>query len=36
MAIWQGAPNISVGLYIYKGIIPAGLGNIIGGGLFVS
>lgn len=36
MGIWQGAPGISVGLYIWKGIIPAGLGNIIGGGVFVG
>jgi formate/nitrite transporter FocA (FNT family) len=29
--IWQNAPGISVGYYIYKGIIPALIGNIIGG-----
>jgi formate/nitrite transporter FocA (FNT family) len=29
--IWQGAPGITVGLYIWKGIIPTLLGNIIGG-----
>ncbi|KAF2661329.1 putative formate/nitrite transporter [Lophiostoma macrostomum CBS 122681] len=34
--IWQGANGITVGLYIWKGIIPALLGNIIGGGLFVA
>lgn len=34
--IWQKAPGLSVGLYIWKGIIPAGLGNIIGGALFVG
>lgn len=34
MGIWQGAPEISVGLYIWKGIIPAGLGNIVGGAIF--
>ena len=34
MGIWQGAPDITVGLYIWKGIIPAGLGNIIGGAIF--
>lgn len=34
--IWIGTPNLSVGLYIWKGMIPAGLGNIIGGGLFVG
>ncbi|KAF1984963.1 Formate/nitrite transporter [Aulographum hederae CBS 113979] len=36
IAIFEGAPGISVGLYIWKGIIPALLGNIIGGGLFVG
>lgn len=34
--IWQKAPGITVGLYIWKGIIPALIGNIIGGGLFVG
>lgn len=34
MAIWVGHPQITVGLYIYKGIIPVLLGNIVGGGLF--
>jgi len=33
LGIWVGAP-ISVGLYIWKGIIPALLGNIVGGALF--
>ncbi|KAF7170319.1 hypothetical protein CNMCM5623_002763 [Aspergillus felis] len=36
MGIWLGAPEITVGLYIWKGIIPALLGNIIGGGLFAG
>jgi hypothetical protein len=36
MGIWQGAPTITVGLYIWKGIIPAFIGNVIGGGLFVG
>lgn len=36
MAIWLDAPLITVGLYIWKGIVPALLGNIIGGGLFVG
>ncbi|KAL2836477.1 Formate/nitrite transporter [Aspergillus pseudoustus] len=36
MAIWLNAPGISVGLYIWKGIIPTLLGNIVGGGLFVA
>lgn len=31
MGIWLNTPSCSVGLYIWKGIIPAGLGNIIGG-----
>ena len=34
MGIWQSTPGLTVGLYIWKGIIPAGLGNIIGGALF--
>lgn len=36
MGIWQGTPGVTVGLYIWKGIIPALIGNIIGGGLFVG
>ncbi|ODM14353.1 hypothetical protein SI65_10188 [Aspergillus cristatus] len=36
MAIFLGAPEISVGLYIWKGIIPALIGNIVGGALFCS
>lgn len=36
MAIWLGAPEITVGLYIWKGIIPALIGNIFGGALFVG
>jgi hypothetical protein len=36
MAIWLEAPGISVGLYVWKGIIPTLLGNIVGGGLFVG
>ncbi|KAF4256452.1 hypothetical protein CNMCM8812_003818 [Aspergillus fumigatus] len=36
LAIWLGAPKITVALYIWKGIIPTLLGNIIGGGLFVA
>ncbi|KAL4875413.1 Formate/nitrite transporter [Aspergillus karnatakaensis] len=36
MAIWLEAPGISAGLYIWKGIIPTLLGNIVGGGLFVG
>lgn len=36
MGIWYHTPDLSVGLYIWKGIIPSGLGNIIGGALFVA
>ncbi|KAJ5247641.1 hypothetical protein N7468_002624 [Penicillium chermesinum] len=36
LGIWVSTPGISVGLYIWKGIIPTLLGNIIGGGLFVG
>lgn len=36
VAIFYGHPDIGVGLYIWKSMIPAALGNIIGGGLFVG
>lgn len=36
MGIWVGAPGITVGYYIWKSMIPALIGNIIGGGLFVG
>ncbi|PWY83607.1 Formate/nitrite transporter [Aspergillus heteromorphus CBS 117.55] len=36
LSIWLEAPGITVGLYIWKGIIPTLLGNIVGGGLFVG
>ncbi|PYH92158.1 hypothetical protein BO71DRAFT_432192 [Aspergillus ellipticus CBS 707.79] len=36
LGIWLGAPEISVGLYIWKGIIPTLLGNIVGGAIFVG
>ena len=35
-AIWYGHPDIGVGLYIWKSLIPTTLGNIVGGGLFVG
>ncbi|KKY15744.1 putative formate nitrite transporter family [Phaeomoniella chlamydospora] len=35
-AIFLGSPDISVGLYIWKGIIPSLIGNIVGGALFVG
>lgn len=34
LGIWVKTPGLTVGLYIWKGIIPAGLGNIVGGALF--
>lgn len=36
IGIWLETPGLTVGLYIWKGIIPALIGNIIGGGLFVG
>ncbi|KAK3989887.1 Formate/nitrite transporter-domain-containing protein [Cladorrhinum sp. PSN332] len=36
IAIFLRAPGISVGLYIWKGIIPTALGNMIGGGIFCA
>lgn len=35
-AIWQHDPAINVGYYIWKSMIPALIGNIIGGALFVG
>jgi formate/nitrite transporter FocA (FNT family) len=34
LGILEGTPGLTITLYIWKGIIPAGLGNIIGGALF--
>ena len=36
IGIWNGAPGITVGLYIWKSMIPAVIGNILGGGVFVA
>ena len=36
MAIFEGSPDISVGYYIWKSMIPSAIGNIVGGGLFVG
>ena len=36
LAIWLGAKGMTIKLYIWKGIIPAGLGNVVGGALFVG
>lgn len=35
-AIFYGHPDIGVGLYVWKSLIPTAIGNIIGGGLFVA
>ncbi|KAK4973281.1 hypothetical protein LTR66_011202 [Elasticomyces elasticus] len=36
LAIFLGHPHLTIGYYIWKSMIPAALGNIIGGGLFVA
>ena len=36
IAIWNGAPGVTVGLYIWKSMIPAAIGNTIGGGVFIA
>lgn len=36
LGIFLGAPNITVGKYIWKSMLPSTLGNIVGGGLFVG
>lgn len=36
MSIFLGDPQISTGLYIWKSMIPALLGNIVGGCLMVA
>ncbi|KAH7260934.1 Formate/nitrite transporter [Fusarium redolens] len=33
LGIWMGTPGLTVGLYIWKGMIPALFGNILGGSL---
>jgi hypothetical protein len=35
-AIFHGSPDITIGMYVWKGIAPALLGNIVGGGFFVG
>lgn len=35
-AIFHGSPTISTSFYIWKSLIPALIGNIIGGALFVG
>jgi hypothetical protein len=34
LGIWLGTPGVSIGLYIWKGMIPVALGNLIGGTVF--
>lgn len=34
LGIWLGTPGVTIGLYIYKGVIPVALGNLIGGTVF--
>ncbi|KAH7030731.1 putative formate/nitrite transporter [Microdochium trichocladiopsis] len=37
MALWIGeTPGLTLGLYIWKGIVPALIGNIVGGSVFVA
>ena len=36
VAIFYGHPDIGVGLYIWKSMIPTTLGNLVGGGVFVG
>ncbi|MCJ1310116.1 hypothetical protein MMC25_003777 [Agyrium rufum] len=36
MAIWVGHPQITVGYYIWKSMIPTTIGNLLGGGIFVG
>lgn len=36
MSIYLGDPSISVGFYIWKSMIPALLGNVVGGCLLVA
>lgn len=36
LGIFAQTPHLTVGLYIWKGMIPALLGNIIGGAFFVG
>ncbi|KAK0734527.1 Formate/nitrite transporter [Lasiosphaeria miniovina] len=36
LGIWLQTPGLSVGMYIWKGIIPATLGNMVGGAVFCA
>lgn len=34
LGLWLGTPGLTVGLYVWKSVVPALLGNSVGGGLF--
>jgi formate/nitrite transporter FocA (FNT family) len=36
LGIFLGAPKVTVGMYIWKSMLPSALGNVLGGGLFVG
>ncbi|KAK4454544.1 Formate/nitrite transporter [Podospora aff. communis PSN243] len=36
LGMWLGTPNLTIGLYIWKGMVPVALGNLIGGTIFVG
>lgn len=36
MGLWIGTPDLTIELYIWKGIVPVLIGNIIGGSIFVG
>ncbi|KAB5583279.1 Formate/nitrite transporter [Coniochaeta sp. 2T2.1] len=36
LAIWHKTPGLTIGLYIWKGLIPATLGNVVGGTIFAG
>lgn len=36
IGIWYDTPGLSTGYYIWKSMIPALIGNVLGGGLFVG
>ncbi|KAI1812143.1 Formate/nitrite transporter-domain-containing protein [Poronia punctata] len=36
LGLWVGTPGLTIPLYIWKGIIPAALGNMIGGTVFCA
>jgi len=36
LGLWLGTPGLTIGLYIWKGVIPAAIGNMIGGTVFCA